>query len=47
MAKDWKESLDCPGAVVTDAKALYDHITKSGRMTAERQTMLDILSPKN
>ena len=43
---DWKESLRVPGIVVTDAKALFDHLEKTGHMTSERQTMLDILAAK-
>lgn len=35
-----------PGTLVTNAKALYDHLVKTGHMTAERQTMLDILAAK-
>ena len=46
MGFQWKENLGVPGIVVTDAKALYDHLLKTGHMTAERQTMLDILAAK-
>ena len=46
MTTQWKESLRIPGVVVTDAKALFDHLLKTGRLTAERQTMLDILAAK-
>ena len=46
MTTQWKESLRIPGVVVTDAKALFDHLLKTGHLTAERQTMLDILAAK-
>ena len=46
VQSSWKEMLKIPGVVVTDAKALYDHLLKTGHMTAERQTMLDILAAK-
>ena len=46
VTSQWKEELRYPGTVVTDAKALYDHLLKTGHMTAERQTMLDILAAK-
>ena len=42
----WKEDLKVAGTVVTDAKALYDHLLKTGHVTAEKQTMLDILAAK-
>ena len=43
---NWKTQLKVPGTVVTDAKALFDHLMKTGHMTAEKQTMLDILAAK-
>jgi len=43
---NWKTQLKVPGIVVTDAKALFDHLMKTGHMTAEKQTMLDILAAK-
>ena len=46
ISSSWKESLDVDGIVVTDAKALFDHVMKTGHMTAEKQTMLDILAAK-
>lgn len=46
VTAEWKESLRVPGIVVTDAKALFDHLEKTGHMTSERQTMLDILAAK-
>ncbi len=42
----WKSRLRIPGITVTDAKALFDHLMKTGHMTAEKQTMLDILAAK-
>ncbi len=38
----WKQRLRIAGIVVTDAKALFDHLMKTGH----RQTMLDILAAK-
>ena len=46
LTGDWKAKLRVSGTLVTDAKALYDHLVKTGYMTAERQTMLDILAAK-
>lgn len=42
----WKQKLRITGIVVTDAKALFDHLVKTGHMTSEKQTMLDILAAK-
>ena len=46
ITSTWKEDLKVGGTAVTDAKALYDHLLKTGHMTAERQTALDILAAK-
>ena len=35
--------LKIPGVLVTDAKSLYDHISKTGSIPTERQTMVDLL----
>ena len=42
----WKNRLRIPGIAVTDAKALFDHLMKTGHMTSEKQTMLDTLGAK-
>lgn len=42
----WTSSLKVAGIVVTDAKALFDHLMKTGHLTSERQTMIDILAAK-
>lgn len=42
----WRKSLKVPGILVTDAKSLFDHCTKTGHMASERQTALDILQVK-
>ena len=46
MDKDWRLGLRVPGYLVTDARSLYDHLTTTGSLPAERQTMLDLLSAK-
>ena len=43
----WRKSLITTGAVITDAKSLYDHCCKVGHMASERQTALDILTVKD
>ena len=43
----WRKSLVTPGALITDAKSLYDHCCKVGHMASERQTALDILTIKD
>ncbi|CAE8613639.1 unnamed protein product, partial [Polarella glacialis] len=39
-------SLNVPGVMVTDARSLYDHLTTTGSIPSERQTMLDLLCAK-
>ena len=46
LGAQWKSRLRISGIAVTDARALYDHVSKTGHMTAEKQTMLDILAAK-
>ena len=46
VTASWMEQLKFHGTAVTDAKALYDHLVKTGHMTSERQTALDILAAK-
>jgi uncharacterized protein YrrD len=46
IGADWRKDLTVPGYVVTDARALYDHITTTGSLPAERATMMDLLSAK-
>ena len=35
--------LKIPGLVVTDAKSMFDHLSKSGSIPTERQTLIDLL----
>jgi hypothetical protein len=46
IGADWRKDLIIPGYVVTDARALFDHITTTGSLPAERATMMDLLSAK-
>ena len=43
LTKDWRSGLTVTGVSVTDAKSLYDHLTKTGSIPAERQTLIDLL----
>ena len=43
LKADWRMSLKVPGVLVTDAKSLYDHLTKTGSIPTERQTLIDLL----
>ena len=40
---DWRVRLRVSGALVTDAKSMYDHLSKTGSMPTERQTLIDLL----
>lgn len=42
----WRETLQVPGYLVTDARAIYDHCHTTGHMAQERQTALDFLMSK-
>lgn len=48
MDSDWKSQLTVPGIAMADAKAkaLLDHVAKTGHLTSEKQTALDILAAK-
>ena len=46
IGSDWRKDLKISGYVVTDARALYDHITTTGSLPAERATMMDLLAAK-
>ena len=43
LSGDWRMQLKVPGLVVTDAKSMYDHLSKSGSIPTERQTLIDLL----
>ncbi len=38
----WRMHLNMPGLLVTDAKSLFDHLTKTGSVPTERQTLIDL-----
>ena len=40
---DWRHKLEIPGVLVTDAKSLYDHLSKTGSVPKEKQTLIDLL----
>ena len=40
---DWRHKLKIPGVLVTDAKSLYDHLSKTGSVPKEKQTLIDLL----
>ena len=46
IGADWRKDLTVEGFVVTDARALYDHVTTTGSLPAERATMMDLLAAK-
>ena len=39
----WRHKLKIPGVLVTDAKSLYDHLSKTGSVPKEKQTLIDLL----
>ena len=43
LTKDWRMHLKVPGLVVTDSKSMFDHLSKSGSIPTERQTLIDLL----
>ena len=40
---DWRASLKIPGVLVTDAKSLFDHMSKIGTIPISRQTLIYLL----
>ena len=40
---EWRHKLKIPGIMVTDARSLYDHLSTTGSMPTERQTLIDLL----
>ena len=40
---DWRITMKVKGGAVTDAKSLYDHLSTTGQLPTERQTLLDLL----
>ena len=47
VTASWRENCHVKGGLVTDAKSLYDHLTTTGQIPKERQTMLDLLASKH
>ena len=43
LQEDWRLKLKIPGALVTDAKSLFDHMGKIGSLPVSRQTLIDLL----
>ena len=43
LGTNWRHKLKIPGTLVTDSKSLYDHLTKTGSIPTERQTLIDLL----
>ena len=46
IGADWRKDMHVGGYMVTDARALFDHITTTGSLPAERATMMDLLAAK-
>ena len=40
----WRDHMIVRGAVVTDARSVFDHLSKTGSVPTERQTLMDLLS---
>ena len=40
---DWRMHLKVPGLCVTEAKSLFDHLSKPGNVPQEKQTLIDCL----
>ena len=47
FAHDWRQKLKIPGICVTDAKSLYDHLSKTGSVPKEKQTLIDLLTARD
>lgn len=47
VAMQWRQKLNIPGSLITDAKSLFDHLTTTGQIPTERQTLLDLLTAKD
>ena len=43
VVSNWREQLRMKGYMITDAKSLFDHMTSTGQIPSERQTLLDLL----
>ena len=47
LSSDWRTSMKLAGGIVTDAKSLYDHLSTTGQLPSERQTMLDLMASRH
>ena len=47
VTASWRGDCRVKGGLVTDAKSLYDHVSTTGQIPKERQTMLDLLASKH
>ena len=43
----WRTGCQVRGGIVTDAKSVFDHMSTTGQVPQERQTMLDLLAAKS
>ena len=46
VRQDWRYNLIARGILLTDAKAVYDHLHKDGSVPQERQTLLDLMAAR-
>lgn len=47
VPEQWRQKLAIRGYLVTDAKSLFDHMTRTHHLPTERQTLLDVLVCKD
>ncbi len=43
MGPNWSHETKIPGAFVTDARSLRDHLNETGSFVSERQILIDLL----
>ncbi len=43
FSENWRHKRKVPGTLVPDSKSLYDHLAKTGSISAQRQTLIDLL----
>ena len=46
LTQDWRKALAVGGAVVLDAKALFDHLTSTASTPQDKHTLFDLLGAK-
>ena len=44
---DWRMKLKVPGLCNTDAKGLFDNLSKTGSVPKEKQTLIDLLTARD